>query len=180
MYLYVDFLYTMSVCCAVCVCVRVYPRKHITRDTWNSVWPVVFCACEATELGHGSMFSNGWKTENHELDVGASEANWIQKLIQILHFYFLQESQDHPWKTLAESWFLQDSSNISASWGDKEPYPRPGRPFKRRWLPVYGLLTRGSRSLGMCGIEGSGNRFQGKSKGSPHVSWSNLEFPMFL
>jgi len=21
----------------------------------------------------------------------------------------------------------------------KEPYPRPGRPFKRRWLPVYGL-----------------------------------------
>ena len=167
MYLYVDFLYTMSVCCAVCVCVCVYPIKHITRDIWNSVRPVVFCACEATELGHGSMFS-------------ASEANWIQKLIQILHFYFLQESQDHPWKTLAESWFLQDSSNISASWGDKEPYPRPGRPFKRRWLPVYGLLTRGSRSLGMCGIEGSGNRFQGKSKGSPHVLWSNLEFPMFL
>ena len=62
MYLYVDFLYTMSVCCAVCVCVCVYSRKHITRDTWNSVWPVVFCACEATELGHGSMFSNGWKT----------------------------------------------------------------------------------------------------------------------
>lgn len=21
-----------------------------------------------------------------------------------------------------------------------EPYPRPGRPFKRRWLPVYGLV----------------------------------------
>eukprot|EP00913_Durusdinium_trenchii_P003083 g2850.t1 len=24
--------------------------------------------------------------------------------------------------------------------GGKEPYPRPGRPFKRRWLPVYGLV----------------------------------------
>ena len=163
------------------MCVYVYIPENILQETHEIVYDQWFSApAKLQNLAMGRCSAMDGKPENHELDVGASEANWIQKLIQILHFYFLQESQDHPWKTLAESWFLQDSSNISASWGDKEPYPRPGRPFKRRWLPVYGLLTRGSRSLGMCGIEGSGNRFQGKSKGSPHVSWSNLEFPMFL
>eukprot|EP00435_Cladocopium_sp_Y103_P058188 s865_g20.t1 len=36
-----------------------------------------------------------------------------------------------------------DSSPVSpdsSPKSDKEPYPRPGRPFKRRWLPVYGLI----------------------------------------
>lgn len=38
---------------------------------------------------------------------------------------------------------VPDSSPVSpdsSPQSDKEPYPRPGRPFKRRWLPVYGLI----------------------------------------
>ena len=182
MYLYVDFLYTMCVCCAVqYVCVCEYPRENITRDIWNSVWPVVFCACEATELGHGSMFSMDGKPENHELDVGASEANWIQKSTQILHFYFLQESQDHPWKTLAESWFLQDSSNISNILRWQGALSSTWQAIQAQVAACVWPLDSGLPELGnVRNWEFSQNRFQGKSKGSPHVSWSNLEFPMFL